>query len=160
MILLVNDRAPLVMPEQTLVWEAISGVVLGASVMVLRLVSADECFSQASISYREAVWPYGCDRPIFPSFAQNADPCSVFHAFVQYPTLRVVDILPHQLAFFTPGMLPARAFRRNWNYTQRSACRPLDPTATQLTLAMRKSLSTPLPFAPMIQRFLICVGRV
>jgi hypothetical protein len=23
----------------------------------------------------------------------------------------------HQLAFLTPGMLPARAFKRNWNYT-------------------------------------------
>jgi hypothetical protein len=55
MILLVNDRAPLVMPEQTLVCEAINSVVLDASVMVLRLTSVDECFSQASISYREAV---------------------------------------------------------------------------------------------------------
>jgi hypothetical protein len=54
-ILLVNDMAPLVMPGQTLVREMISGIVLDASVMVLHLMGADECFSQASISYRETV---------------------------------------------------------------------------------------------------------
>jgi len=32
-------------------------------------------------------------RPIYPSFTQNADPCSCFHAFVQYPTL--VNVLIH-----------------------------------------------------------------
>lgn len=69
--------------------------------------------------------------------------------------------ISHQLAFFTPGMLPARAFKRNWNCTRCSVCMPpAFKIRKQLTLAMRKSLSTPLPFAPMIQRFLICVGRV
>jgi hypothetical protein len=52
MILLMNGRTPVVMPEQTLVCKAI---VLDASVMVLHLMGADKCFSQASISYREAV---------------------------------------------------------------------------------------------------------
>lgn len=48
----------------------------------------------------------------------------------------------HQLAFFTPGMLPSRAFNRNWNR------------------AIRKSLNTPLPFPAIIHRFFIWVGLV
>lgn len=32
--------------------------------------------------------------------------------------------------------------------------------AELLTRAMRKSLKTPFPLAPMMQRFFICVGRV
>lgn len=48
----------------------------------------------------------------------------------------------YQLAFFTPGILPASAFIRNWN------------------LAILKSLKTPRPFPPIMHRFRICVGRV
>jgi hypothetical protein len=42
MILLVNGRAPLVMPEQTLRGEAIGSIVLGASVVGLHLMGAEE----------------------------------------------------------------------------------------------------------------------
>jgi NO-binding membrane sensor protein with MHYT domain len=43
------------MPEQTLRGEAIGSIVLDAPVLALHLMGVEECFVQASISYRRAV---------------------------------------------------------------------------------------------------------
>ena len=67
----------------------------------------------------------------------------------------------HQLAFLTPGILPARAFSLKGNYT----CPMSDQDIScmygiGLTLAILKSFSTPLDFPPSIHLLLICVDLV
>ena len=70
----------------------------------------------------------------------------------------------HQLAFLTPGRLPARAFIRK-QYCTYIYLSPhwhvLEGVAEPgLTRAMLKSRRTPLPLPPSIHRFRICVGLV
>ena len=69
----------------------------------------------------------------------------------------------YQLAFLTPGMFPSRAFILNGNYTHyKHPGRPRRKLfdGFGLTLAILKSLNTPLDFPPSIHLLLICVDLV
>jgi hypothetical protein len=51
-----EGQAPLVMPQQIPACEATSGIMIGGPVVVLHLMGVEEeCFMQASFSYRRAV---------------------------------------------------------------------------------------------------------
>lgn len=82
----------------------------------------------------------------------------------KYVTLHPHPFIAHQLAFLTPGILPASALIRNWycDTQDQSKSRPMPARLQQslLTRAILKSWKTPLPFPPIVHRFLICVGRV
>lgn len=76
----------------------------------------------------------------------------------------------YQLAFFTPGILPAKALTRKL-YCREKRCQlrfntashPLVDSCHDIwthTLVILKSLSTPRPLPPSIHRLRICVERV
>jgi hypothetical protein len=67
----------------------------------------------------------------------------------------------YQLAFFTPGMLPASACIRKLNCQVSALQHPVSVfCGIRLTLDILKSPRIPLPFPPRIHRFRIWVGRV
>ena len=66
----------------------------------------------------------------------------------------------YQLAFFTPGRLPSRAFSRKQNYLLVRLGVGYGKHADVSTLAILKSLKTPRDLPPSIQRLLICVDLV
>ena len=77
----------------------------------------------------------------------------------------------HQLAFLTPGKSPSKAANLNGyyitgttksvNHPLRSTCHPPQQSLCgKRTLAILKSLNTPLAFPPSIHLFRICVLRV
>ena len=68
--------------------------------------------------------------------------------------------LDHQLAFLTPGMFPSRAFILNGYCTDNKCPGPMVLYGVGLTLAILKSLSTPLDFPPSMHLLLICVDLV
>jgi len=65
--------------------------MLGALVMVLHLTGVEGVL-YASISLISEQCDHVAVTANLPSLTQNADPCSCFHAFVQYHTLADADI--------------------------------------------------------------------
>jgi hypothetical protein len=112
-----EEQAPLVIPEQSPVCEAISGIV-GAPVVVLHLIGAKGCFVQHHSRIVERYDHMAVTG--LTTLPLPRTPAHMLSSMLLYNILHspMSTFVPHQLAFFTPGMLPARAFKRNWNCTR------------------------------------------